>query len=119
MTEVLAVVNQKGGVGKTTSCINICASLSKTKRKTLLVDLDPQSNATRGCGVDPHALNHSINDALLGRNETEQCLVPLNDLGFTISSVEGSSPKVSIFTNNRIIIIDTGIDKMNTQKNLT
>jgi chromosome partitioning protein len=84
MTEVLAVVNQKGGVGKTTSCINICASLSKTKRKTLLVDLDPQSNATRGCGVDPHALNHSINDALLGRNETEQCLIPLNDLGFTI-----------------------------------
>ena len=84
MTEVLAVVNQKGGVGKTTSCINICASLAKTKRKTLLVDLDPQSNATRGCGVDPHSLNHSINDALLGRNETEQCLMTLNDLGFTI-----------------------------------
>ena len=64
MTELLAVVNQKGGVGKTTSCINICASLAKTKRKTLLVDFDPQSNATRGCGIDPHGLTISVNDLL-------------------------------------------------------
>ena len=59
MKEIIAIVNQKGGVGKTTTCINLASSLSKTKRTALLVDLDPQSNATRGCGIDPHSLQYS------------------------------------------------------------
>ncbi len=84
MTEVLAVVNQKGGVGKTTSCINICASLARTKRRTLLIDFDPQSNATKGCGIDPHSLTNSINDLLLGRNSFDDCLMSPADLSFSI-----------------------------------
>ena len=84
MKEIIAIVNQKGGVGKTTTCINLASSLSKTKRTALLVDLDPQSNATRGCGIDPYSLQYSINDALLEREVVDNCLVNLDNLGFSI-----------------------------------
>ncbi|MFN3359525.1 MAG: ParA family protein, partial [Pseudomonas sp.] len=66
MAKVFAIANQKGGVGKTTTCINLAASLVATKRRVLLIDLDPQGNATMGSGVDKHALEHSIYDVLVG-----------------------------------------------------
>ena len=84
MPEILAVVNQKGGVGKTTTCINLSASLSKTTRKVLLVDLDPQSNATRGCGVDPHGLSTSINDLLLGRSSADEIIIQPDNIDFSL-----------------------------------
>ena len=84
MPEILAVVNQKGGVGKTTTCINLSASLSKTSRKVLLVDLDPQSNATRGCGVDPHSLSASINDLLLGRSSVQETIIKPDNIYFSL-----------------------------------
>ena len=66
MAKVLAIANQKGGVGKTTTCINLAASLVATKRRVLLIDLDPQGNATMGSGIDKHGLEHSIYDVLIG-----------------------------------------------------
>ena len=66
MAKVFAIANQKGGVGKTTTCINLAASLVATKRRVLLIDLDPQGNATMGSGIDKHALEHSIYDVLIG-----------------------------------------------------
>tara|TARA_B100000427_G_scaffold7614_1_gene6903 strand:+ start:184 stop:951 length:768 start_codon:yes stop_codon:yes gene_type:complete len=84
MAEILSVVNQKGGVGKTTSCINIAATLAKAKRSVLLVDLDPQSNATRGCGIDPHSIELTVNDALLGRKPTDECIIFLDELNLSL-----------------------------------
>ena len=75
MSKIISLTNQKGGVGKTTSSVNLAASFAVSEVKTLLIDLDPQSNATRGCGIDPHSLQHSINDALLEREAVDNCLV--------------------------------------------
>ena len=65
MAKILAVTNQKGGVGKTTSAVNLSASLAALGQRVLLVDLDPQGNATMGCGVDKRNLRHTVYHVLL------------------------------------------------------
>ena len=73
--KILSIVNQKGGVGKTTTSINLSACLHKMKRKVLLVDLDPQSNATRGSGIDSALLKSSVNDVLLNRASIKETII--------------------------------------------
>jgi chromosome partitioning protein len=65
ITHVFAIANQKGRVGKTTTTINLAACLAETGRKTLLVDLSPDAEATIGLGVDPHRVDHSIYELLV------------------------------------------------------
>jgi chromosome partitioning protein len=73
---VLAVVNQKGGVGKTTTAVNVAASVAAAERSTLLIDMDPQGNASSGVGVKGRGIDRSMYDVLIGRSRLRDILLP-------------------------------------------
>jgi chromosome partitioning protein len=104
MKRVIAVANQKGGVGKTTTAVNLGASLAATRRQVLLVDLDPQGNATTGCGVDKSMLVRGTLEVLLGECTAAEAIVRVEGANMALLPANQDLTAAEV----RLLAISTG-----------
>jgi chromosome partitioning protein len=101
VARIIAIANQKGGVGKTTTCVNLAASLAAMRKRVMLVDLDPQGNATTGSGVDKMSLERSVYDVLTAGASVAGCTVAVQSGDFTLLPSNGdlTAAEVELITS--------------------
>ena len=96
MAKIFAIANQKGGVGKTTTSINLAASLARMHKRVLLVDLDPQGNATMGSGINKSDLETSIYEVLTGRSDSRSVLAHTPNAGYVVLPANADLPAAEV-----------------------
>lgn len=103
MGRIIAVANQKGGVGKTTTAINLSACLAEQGEKVLVIDMDPQGNTTSGFGVDKNDLDDTIYELLIGESDVQECIIEnvMENLSLIPSNVNLSGAEIELIGVNR------------------
>ena len=115
MGRIIAVANQKGGVGKTTTSINLSACLAALGKKVLAIDMDPQGNMTSGLGIDKNEVEYSVYDLILGETEIEQviCKEALENLDVIPSNINLSAAEIELIgVEEKEYIIHNEVEKV-------
>lgn len=115
MSKIISVFNQKGGVGKTTTSVNLCAGLALMGRKVLCIDIDPQANATSGFGIDKNNLEFTIYDALVNNYDVNKIIKKTDIEGLFVlpSNIDLSGAEIELATSvNREKSLDESLKKL-------
>ena len=118
MGRTIAIANQKGGVGKSTTAINLSSCLGEMGQKVLTIDMDPQGNTTSGMGVEKNEVENTIYELLLGESKLEDCIIPLkfDNLSLVPSNVNLAGAEIELIgVEDKEFILKNAIDQVRDQ----
>lgn len=118
MGRIIAIANQKGGVGKTTTAINLSASLTESGKKVLTIDMDPQGNTTSGLGIDKNQIENTVYEMILEELPTEKCIQPsiMEGLDVIASNINLSGAEVELISlENKEFLLKDKVEKLKSE----
>ena len=118
MGRIIAIANQKGGVGKTTTAINLSASLTESGKKVLTIDMDPQGNTTSGLGIDKNQIENTVYEMILEELPTEECIQPtiMEGLDVIASNITLSGAEVELISlENKEFLLKDKVEKLKSE----